>query len=490
MDALSTLIAFFKKVAVLGGISAQLSWDTELNLPTGASEYRGEQRALIETLIHQECVRPELAQALAEAEKNAVKGTDTYVICRETRWIVDRATKLSPEFVAEGKRLEQAGFEAWKEARTRNDFKIFAPVLKKLLEHAKEEARLVGTHANPYDYFLSAFDRDLNCEILQRLFDDLKSQLKISQKELPAAATIKHHLSERDITQLTTELMQHMGFDFEHGRADKTLHHPMTIGDGHDCRVTFKTIPEGSLESLLDTFLIVTHETGHALYEQGLPKAHLGTPLGNAVSYSIHESQSRFWENMAGRSRVFWQYWYPILQSRYGEPFTSVNLDEFYKIINTARPSLIRVHADEATYNLHIILRFEIEKRLFDGSLAVDDIPAFWREKSKELLGLEPQNDVEGALQDVHWSGCSFGYFPSYAVANLISAQLREAMTKDVNIDDCLLRGDYKPILEWLHTHIHQYGMHYLTLELVERATGKPLSSEAFIRHIKARYQI
>ncbi|MHC4697382.1 MAG: carboxypeptidase M32, partial [Planctomycetota bacterium] len=307
-----------------------------------------------------------------------------------------------------------------------------------------------------------------------------------SSPSKPNASILTRHFPRAQQEQLSRKMAECLNFDFTAGRADLSVHpFCVTVGGAGDVRITTRYMEDFLPGALFGTI----HETGHALYEQGLLSEHMFTPMGEAVSLGLHESQSRLWENFVGRSRAFWTYQYEGVQGMFPEALGNVSVDEFYRAINTVEPSFIRVEADELTYNLHIVLRFELEQALISGRLAVDDVPAAWNEKMGELLGVTPESDKEGCLQDIHWSMGIFGYFPTYALGNLYAAQFFEQARKDIpDLLDRIAENDHKPLLDWLRTNIHQHGQRYRADELIKVVTGKPLSIEPFVIYVTEKF--
>jgi carboxypeptidase Taq len=385
------------------------------------------------------------------------------------------------------------GYHAWARARAADDFASYGPVLEKNLDLARREAAYLGRGDAPYDYMLDEHDPGLTAAVVDRLFSELKRDLVPLVRDITrspraeaarqAAAKLKGFPAEGQLAFLR-EVTERIGFDYQRGRIDVSLH-PFCSGWGSDVRMTTRYREDQPLDALFGSI----HETGHGLYEQGLPAAHLGTALGIHAGMAMHESQSRLWENQVARSRAFWRCFEPRFRELFPAQTAGVNADELHLAINAVEPTLIRVEADEVTYNLHIVLRFELEKRLFSGELAVRDLPAAWRSAARELLGLEPTNDREGVLQDVHWSGGGFGYFPSYCLGNMIAAQLwARVQTLRPDVEEDFARGDFTWLLGWLREHLHTPGRRYPALELVRRVTGEDLSPRHLVAYLRKRY--
>ena len=405
----------------------------------------------------------------------------------------DRATKLPAEFVREKAAQGSRGYHAWARAKAADDFSSYAPVLEKNLELARREAGYLGRGDAPYDHMLDKHDPGLTAAAVDRLFGELKGELVPLGREIlasPSAAraqAVARRLRGFPVDAqraFLREVTERIGFDYTRGRIDVSLH-PFCSGGGSDVRMTTRYHEDQPLDALFSSI----HETGHGLYEQGLPAQHLGTALGLHAGMAVHESQSRLWENQVARSRGFWRYFEPRWRERFPAQTKGVTADELYLAVNVVGPTLIRVEADEVTYNLHIVLRFELEKRLFAGELRVRDLPEAWRAASRELLGLEPATDREGVLQDVHWSDGAFGYFPSYCLGNMIAAQLwYRLLALRPALEEEFAGGDFTWLLGWLREHIHAQGRRYSALELVRRETGEELSPRHLVRYLRERY--
>ncbi|MEO6875529.1 MAG: carboxypeptidase M32, partial [Opitutaceae bacterium] len=381
------------------------------------------------------------------------------------------------------------GYHAWAAARASDDFAGYAPVLEKNLELAKREAAYLGWKGREYDYMIDKHDPGMTADVIGRLFAELKRELVPLVREIaalkvkPRTDRLRGFPVEGQMAFLR-EVTARLGFDYTRGRIDVSLH-PFCSGTGSDVRMTTRFKEHEPLDSLFSSI----HETGHGMYEQGLPVEQLGTALGMHAGMAMHESQSRMWENQVARSRGFWRYFEPRLREVFAAQTAGVSADELYLAINAVEPTLIRVDADEVTYNLHIILRFELEKKLFSGELAVKDLPTAWRAAAQELLGLTPPNDSHGVLQDVHWSDGSFGYFPSYCLGNMLAAQLwYHALTLRPGLEEDFAQGDFSWLLQWLRDNVHTQGRRQDALALVKRVTGEALSPRHLLRYLRERY--
>lgn len=489
--SLEKLIQKLKYISQFNNVLSILHWDEQVNLPSHSIEGRSEQIKALTEVAHRELTDPSIGKLLEELNAIGEKNFDLpeWTIVRETLRDYSRATRLPTKFVAEKKAAESQGYHAWLKARESNDFSLFIPTLEKLLELSKEEAHLVNPAIKPYDYHLDLYDQGLNTTTVEQLFTELKKDL------LPLVQTIIASPNKLDVSVLKNFpihaqksfallVAEKIGFDFSYGRIDVSVH-PFCGGHSGDARITTRFNENVPLDSLFS----VIHEVGHALYELGFEPKNFGTPLAQAVGMAIHESQSRLWENQVGRSRAFWKFFDPLYRQHFSEALRNINSDTLYRLINAVELNPIRVDSDEVTYNLHIILRFELEKELFEGTLEVKNLREAWNEKSKKILQLTPKSDKEGILQDVHWSGAAFGYFPSYTIGNMIAAQLWESVKKTIpSLESEFEKGDFTPLLHWLRQSIHQFGKQYRTQELVQKVTNKPISPQPLIHYLKERY--
>lgn len=490
-DAASAdLVRRLKRADLHGSVLGLLQWDEQVNLPPDSGDRRAEQLALLAELHHRAVSDPAIGGLLQRLEAKAdALDDDMRVIIRHARRDYDRATKLPPEFVAEKAALDSESFHAWREARATADFARFEPFLTRQLDAARREADYVGWGDRAYDYFLDKHDPGLTTAQVEELFAALRRDLvplvrEITSSPIKPPEGLLKGLPIAGQAQFLREVTEAIGFNYGRGRIDVAVH-PFCSGDAADTRLTTRYSEDEALDSLFSAI----HEAGHGLYEQGLPLEHLGTPLGQAVGMAIHESQSRLWENQVGRSRGFWAYFEPRLRATFPGRLDLIRSDELYLAINAVRPTPIRVESDEVTYNLHILLRFEIERRLFAGDLAVRDLPSTWNALARELLDLAPENDAQGVLQDVHWSGGAFGYFPSYCLGNMIAAQLWNAVRRDLpDLENDFARGEFGRLLAWLRERIHRHGRRFETRELVRLVTGEDLSPVHLVRYLRERY--
>jgi carboxypeptidase Taq len=489
--AYSELIRRIKEAALLGSCAGVLGWDERTYMPRQGAAHRGEQMALLARLTHEMITNPAIGDLLG-----AVQGTplvadpesDAAINVREIRRSYDRAVKLPKSLVEELARVTTRAQGEWQQARQTNDFAHFRPWLEKVVELKRQEAAAVGYKESPYDALLDEYEPGATAAEVRQVFADLAGELV----PLVAAVTASGKVPRREVLEreypverqqiFGEEAAAAIGFDLDSGRIDVSAH-PFCSGLGPgDVRLTTRYNPR----RFPDAFFGVLHEAGHGIYEQGLDPAHFGTPRGNATSLGLHESQSRLWENQVGRSRPFWEHFFPRARQTFGPALRDVSLDEFLFAINDVRPSFIRVEADEATYNLHIILRFELEQALLTGDLPAADVPAVWNEKFRTAFGLTPPDDARGCLQDIHWSMGGLGYFPTYTLGNLYSAQFMEQARRDLpGLDDDFRAGRFGRLKGWLNQNLHVHGQRYRAGKLCRRVTGQPLSHQPFLSYLR-----
>ncbi len=486
--------ALWAEVKDLGAASALLEWDQETYMPSGGHEGRAKVLATLAGLQHSKLSSAEMRESLeaveaAAAAGDTVGGFEADVLLaqvREARKEFDRAVKVPKDLTIALAEAQSRGLAAWQKARAESDFSLFEVELAELIRLNREKAAALNPGGRPYDALLDLYEAGSTEAALLPLFDDLRGVLApmiqaVQESGRPVnEAPALGDFPEAAQRAFGREIAEKMGFDFEAGRLDLTTHPFCTSFNHRDVRITWRYMQDDFRSALYG----IMHEAGHGLYEQGLPKQFERTPLGEAVGLGMHESQSRLWENLVGRSRAFWEWCLPVFHKHFPDK-AHVTLDELYPTLHTAKPSLIRVEADEATYNLHVAARFDIERRLFAGEIEVGDLPAVWDDTYESLLGVRAGNVSDGVLQDIHWAMGAFGYFPTYTLGNLINSQLWLAMGDDLGDLDALMRtGDLAPIRNWLGKKIHANGRMYSGDELVERATGKPLSAEPFVNYI------
>ena len=492
-NALTQLNERIKEVADLQHAAELLEWDERVCMPAGGAPVHGEMQATLRKLAHEKFTTPEIGLLLddAKGELDGV-GTDSddARMVAVTARDYEKATKVPPAFVAEMAHVVSASQHAWGEARTRNDFAAFRPHLERVIALKRQYVAFFPPAAHPYDVLLDDFEPGLKTAEVNTILSGLRK----GQVELLRAVTARPQVDdaclrvaypESALLEFAIEVAGAFGFDWTRGRQDKSLHPFATSFGSDDVRITTRFMERYPFSLLFGTM----HETGHGLYEQGVSRAYHRTHLEGGTSLGIHESQSRLWENLVGRSRPFWEHFFPTLRSRFSGQLGAVTLDQFYRAINRVEPSLIRVEADEATYNLHIMLRVEMEIALVEGRLDAAQLPDEWNRLMEEYLGVRPPDDASGVLQDVHWSAGLFGYFATYTLGNLVSAQLWDALQEKVPTrDDLIRRGDFSPLLSWLRTQVHQYGRKYEPQELVQRITGSPIGPEPYLRYLRGKY--
>lgn len=489
MSAYQSLCEAASEIALLTSTEAVLGWDQETYMPEKALEHRAKQLSYLTGKAHEiltsKRTRTLLEKAEAEMPENATQAANV----RGLRRNIYRAIKLPKKLVEEESEVCALGKAAWAEAREKSDFALFAPHLDKILGIARKKADLFGYEDEPYDALLDLYERGAKTREVAALFEKLRPQLSEiareavakSKKVKPGGLKGKYPIEKQKI--LNREIAESLGFDFGAGRIDTTAH-PFctTLGPG-DVRLTTRYDERDFLSSLFG----VMHEAGHGLYEQGLPGLDFGLPSGNAVSLGIHESQSRLWENHVGRSHFFWAKWYPRAVELFPH-LRKVKLETFMQEVKRSEFSFIRVEADEATYDLHILLRFGIERRLVKGELSVKDVPSVWNAEFTDLFGMTPPDDARGCLQDIHWSMGGLGYFATYTLGNLNAAQLFATAKKQRKIAAGLEKCDYAPLLQWLRQNVHAHGASLTPQELITQATGKPTDAKWHIKHLRERY--
>lgn len=491
--AYEALLKDLRETAVLASAGAVLAWDQETQLPPRGASLRADQLAALSGLVHERRTRPEVQEwlATAEADPDLRNDPDASANLREIRRDLDRALKLPGSLVREIAQTAALSQRAWRDAREASDFGSFAPWLEKSFDLARQKALCYRPDAPVYDTLLDEYEPDATAEPLVQIFSELRARLT----PLIAEAAPRHARLSTPIDGLTIPVSKQMelnrfvaqriGFDFEAGRLDVSTH-PFceAIGPG-DTRLTTRFDEAHFLDALSSTM----HEAGHGMYEQGLPKeAHFGEPLAESASLGIHESQSRLWENFVGRSAPFWSWALPEARRLLGSDLGGASVDDVVRAANRVKPGLVRVEADEVTYNLHVLLRFDLERALLSGDLPVRELPGAWNERMRQDLGLEVPDDRQGCLQDIHWSMGAIGYFPTYTLGNLYAAQFWSAANREVpSLQDAIARGEFAPLLDWLREKIHRHGRRFSAFELCQRATGEPLSVEAFFRYLEGK---
>lgn len=504
-----------RKAATFSSVGRLLSWDQETYMPPAGGPGRSDQQAALAEISHKAATDPRIGELLAacESDQSLTGDPKTERNLREMRRDFDLATKLPTELVAELAKVGSQAQEVWKDARANNDFKAFAPWLERMMALTRRKAECYGVPQGGelYDALLDEYEPGATAREISAIFGPLRQRLSNLINEISEA---KKKVSTKILTSKIPADKQHafglfvleaMGFDLKAGRLDVTTH-PFCEGLAPgDTRLTTRYRDEKFTDALYGTM----HEMGHGLYEQGLPKdKHFGEPLADSISLGIHESQSRMWENFVGRSRAFWVWALPHARKRLGGALAKATVDQLYAAVNTANPSYIRVEADEATYNLHVMLRFEIERGLIAGDIRTKDVPKLWNKRFEDLFGIKVPDDRRGCLQDVHWSFGLIGYFPTYTLGNLYAAQFWEKINKDLAksagpstngngkhsaaanttaAEKLIAKGDFAPLKAWLNKNIHTHGKRYRAGELCEKITGKPLSADPLMRHLEGK---
>jgi len=483
-----------KEITVLNSCQAVLDWDERTYMPPKGSENRANQAALIAGMVHEKFTSPrigeiieELFQAGLDPEADSIDSANL----REIKRAYDKAVKVPKSLVEELSRTITMGQRAWQDAREKSDFPAFQPWMEKIVKLKRQQADAVGYKGVPYNAMLDDYEPGASTAHITEVFAGLRDELvkligKINESGLKPDKSIitrEYPIERQEI--FGTEAAKAIGFSFESGRLDKTVH-PFCSGFGPgDIRITTRY----DKNHFPQAFFGILHEAGHGIYEQGLPAEHYGAPCGEAVSLGIHESQSRMWENMVGRSRSFWKHFLPKARKTFPEALGGVTIDQFHFAVNDVRSSFIRVEADEATYNLHILLRFEMESAFFNGDIKVSDVPALWNEKFQKYFGIKPDNDAKGCMQDVHWSAGLIGYFPTYTLGNLFAAQFFAKAKEDLgDLDSQFAAGDFGQLLGWLRKNIHSCGQRYRADDLVKKITGKPLSHQPLVEYLNVKY--
>ena len=492
-EKLNRLKELLGEVSDLGKAAAVLGWDQQVNMPPMGSEGRGQQLATLRKIIQEKFTADEVGQLLEDLKiefAGADLENDEAAMLRVASRNYDKAKRVPPEFVAEQALASTKGFAAWREARSKSDFSIFLPHLEKNLELVRKYVSFFPPTDHPYDILLDNYEPGMKTADVKAIFQGLRPRQVKLIKAIAASKQVKDDFlhgkyNEQKLVDFGVNVITKFGYDWSRGRQDKAPHPFETAFHVNDVRITTRFEKENPMATLFGTM----HEAGHGMYEQGIDPSYERTPLSGGTSLAIHESQSRMWENLVGRSLPFWEHFFPTLKKTFPSQLEGVSLKSFYKAINKVQPSLIRVNADEATYNLHIMLRLELEIAMVEESIALKDLPEVWNAKMQEYLGITPPNDAQGVLQDVHWSYGSVGYFSTYALGNLVSAQLWEKMKRDIrNLDDQICRGEFSELLGWLRMNIHQFGHKYDPQDLVQKVTGSRIVPEPYVRYLTKKY--
>jgi carboxypeptidase Taq len=489
-EKLNQLKEILGEVSDLNRAGSVLGWDQNVNMPPGGGEARGQQLATLGKIAQEKFTDDKVGRLLEDLKNEFEPGSDEADMIRVASRDYDKAKRVPAEFVAEQAIVTSKAFEAWVEAKGKSDFSIFRPHLEKVVELVQRYISFFPVGNHPYDTLLDDYEPGMKTSEVQEIFSGLRTKQVDLIKKISSVKQVKDDFlhkkyNEKKVWDFGETIITRFGYDWKRGRQDKAPHPFETTFSVDDVRITNRFEADNPLSTLFSAM----HEAGHAMYEQGVNPAYERTPLQSGTSLAVHESQSRMWENLVGRSLPFWEHFFPQIKKIFPAQLDGVSLKSFYKAINKVEPSLIRVNADEATYNLHIMLRLELEIGMVDGTMKVKDLPEIWNTKMKEYLGITPPNDAQGVLQDIHWSGGSIGYFSTYALGNLVSAQLWEKINKDIkDLDEQIRRGKFDELLGWLHDKIHVHGHKYDPQDLVQKVTGSKIDSAAYVRYLTRKY--
>jgi len=494
-DSLDFIYKEQKELSTFSGIGALLGWDQMTYMPPDGRFERSEQISLVSRLAHEKFTTDELykhVKKLNEANSIAKLEKKDKAVAKRLIKDIEKSRKVPSEFVERSSKITTLAYPAWQEAREKDDYSIFSPHLKKIVELEKEYCTYINLPGPAYNSLLDGYEEGMTVDKLNREFGYLKTELKsIFDKITSSDIFQKQKAFDRKVSKEKQQkicdfIIDRLNLPKNRARLDVSTH-PFTTSMGNDdVRITTSYERENPLFSFFST----VHEAGHALYELGLPRdEYKDTVISDSPSLGLHESQSRFWENMIARNKNFWNYMYPEFQKIAKDELSVINQNDWYSYINQVNPSFIRVEADELTYCLHVILRFEIETALMDDKITIPELPQIWNEKMHEFLGIIPKNDKQGVLQDMHWSGGSFGYFPTYAIGTIYASQLfKQLENENPNINNEISLGNFKPILDWLREHVHKFGRLMTADEIIKNTCGEGLNSKVFIAYLKNKY--
>ncbi|MDX1437353.1 MAG: carboxypeptidase M32 [Anaerolineales bacterium] len=492
-DKLDQLREILGEIKDLSYASAILSWDEQVNMPAKGSRERGEQLATLGRIAHTKFTSDGVGELLEELEpyaKTLDPDSNEARLIKQTRRDYDIQARVPSEYVSREARATSAAHQSWVMARQASDFSLFQDNLQNIIELKREYSSYFAPSEHPYDPLLDQYEPGLKTLEVKEIFDSLRPRQVELIKAIAAAPQVDSSFlyldyPEKDQWNFGVAVISDFGYEWDRGRQDYSPHPFSTSFGLDDVRITTRVYNDFFNSGLFSTL----HECGHALYELGIDPALARTPLADGTSLGVHESQSRMWENLVGRSLPFWDHYYPKLVEVFPSQLGNVSKESFYKAVNKVEPSMIRVEADEATYNLHIMLRLGIEIALIEGSLDVADLPEAWDQGMEDYLGIRPADQAEGVLQDVHWSMGLLGYFSTYALGNLISAQLWERIREDIpNLDDQIRRGDFGELLGWNREKIHRHGAKFEPQELIERVTGSRINPDPYVRYLAEKY--
>ena len=495
MSALGDFRQLVQDITDLSGAASVLEWDQQTYMPRGGALTRGQQLATLERTVHNLRTGPAFEAALGAAEREAPTNAVDSALLEVSRRDFERQRKLPSDFVQAFSEARTASSNAWEQARADNDFKGFEPHLVKMFDFAARSADLYGYKDHPYDALLYDYEPGVSTAEVRAAFTELRAFTaplvrRIAERvqaggELADPAILERAYPIEGQRRFGLKVAAAFGFDLNRGRQDLAVHPFETNFSRDDVRITTRFQEHYLNDAMFSTF----HEAGHGIYEQNTAPELARTPLARGASSMVHESQSRTWENLVGRSRPFWRHWLPELKAEFPEALADVDAETIYRLVNRVQPSFIRVDADEVTYNLHIMLRFELELAVLEGGLKVSELPEAWNAKMQDFLGVTPPTDRLGVLQDVHWSAGLVGYFPTYTLGNILSVQLYEAARAATpGLDAALAAGNYAPLREWLSGHVHRFGRMLLPLDLVRQATGSGLNAEPYTRYLNDKY--
>lgn len=478
-----------RKIADLRYAGAVLQWDQETYIPSKGATIRSQQIATLSTIAHELFTSKEMGNLLNELSASTELNAKEKINIERTLEDYKRSTLFDSQFIHDLTITTHEAFHAWVKAKQNKNISIFAPNLQKIVDLKKREADILGYEHHPYNALLNDHDKGATVALCDNIFSQLQQPLKDLILKVQATEPVPQFMNQKMDSKIQwdagMDLLKKMGYDFEAGRQDISAHPFTTNFNAQDVRITTR-IDEHDFSNMIWSTI---HELGHALYEQGLPIDQYGLPLGEPASYSIHESQSRLWENHVGRSKAFAGYLLQHLNNYFPEIFKEVNVDNFYKAINRVIPSFIRTEADELTYHFHIMIRYELEKRLITNELKVEDIPSYWNESYKNYLNIDIPSDDLGCLQDVHWSHGSFGYFPTYSIGSFYAAQFHHFAEKNIkNLNENISKGEFKPLLNWLNQEVHQYGRQFTSEELCKEITGEGLNIQYFLDYAHQKF--
>jgi carboxypeptidase Taq len=492
-EKLTQLKATLSEVVDLKYAQALLAWDQETYMPPGGAAGRGYQVGTLAKIAHEKFTSDEVGQLLDDLDPLASQlpsDSDDACLIKITRREYQKSKRVPSAWVEENTRVTSNAYSIWEKAKAASDFVLFQPELEKIVSLCRQYASFFQPYRHVYDPLLDNYEPGLKTAEVQTIFNALRPQQvdllqAIAEKTGPDNSFLSIDYPEKTQLDFGKEVIARFGFDWQRGRQDLSVHPFTSAFNTGDVRITTRVNPQQLKTAIFGSM----HEAGHAMYEQGIDPSLERTPLAGGVSMAIHESQSRLWENLVGRSRPFWSYFYPRLQQLFPGQLGNISLDTFYRGINRVEPGLIRVEADEATYNLHIMLRLELEIALIESSLDVKNLPEAWNSRMKNYLGLTPPDHARGVLQDVHWSLGSFGYFSTYALGNLVSVQIWEAIHKDLpTLGKSISAGDFRPLLDWLREKIHRHGSKFEPKDLIRRVTGTEITPEPYLRYLITKY--